>query len=55
MISESILGDRIMVQRTSGVTAEELKDQLNIVDVISRVVPLKRAGSNYKGICPFHN
>ncbi|MBQ1422536.1 MAG: DNA primase, partial [Firmicutes bacterium] len=44
-----------MVQRTSGVTAEELKDQLNIVDVISRVVPLKRAGSNYKGICPFHN
>ncbi len=44
-----------MAQRTSGVTAEELKDQLNIVDVINRVVPLKRAGSNYKGICPFHN
>lgn len=44
-----------MAQRTSGVSAEELKDQLNIVDVISRVVPLKRAGSNYKGICPFHN
>ncbi|MBQ6088643.1 MAG: DNA primase [Firmicutes bacterium] len=44
-----------MAQRTSGVTAEELKDQLNIVDVISRVIPLKRAGSNYKGICPFHN
>ena len=44
-----------MAQRTSCVTAEELKDQLNIVDVISRVVPLKRAGSNYKGICPFHN
>ncbi|MBR5739673.1 MAG: DNA primase [Firmicutes bacterium] len=44
-----------MAQKTSGVTAEELKDQLNIVDVISRVVPLKKAGSNYKGICPFHN
>lgn len=34
---------------------EDLKNQLNIVDVIGRVVPLKRAGSNYKGVCPFHN
>lgn len=35
--------------------AEEIKSRCNIVDVIGRVVPLKRAGSNYKGICPFHN
>ena len=34
---------------------EDLKNQLNIVDVVRRVVPLKQAGSNYKGICPFHN
>ncbi|MDO5441241.1 MAG: DNA primase [Bacillota bacterium] len=34
---------------------EEIKSRCNIVDVISSVVPLKRAGSNYKGICPFHN
>lgn len=34
---------------------EELKDRVNIVDVVGRVVPLKRAGSNYKGVCPFHN
>lgn len=34
---------------------ENLKNQINIVDVIGRTVPLKRAGSNYKGICPFHN
>ena len=34
---------------------EELKSRLNIVDVIGRVVPLKRAGANFKGVCPFHN
>lgn len=34
---------------------EKLKDQINIVDVIGRVVTLKKAGSNYKGVCPFHN
>lgn len=34
---------------------ENLKNQINIVDVIGRVVNLKRAGSNYKGVCPFHN
>ena len=36
-------------------TIENLKNQINIVDVIGRCVPLKRAGSNYKGVCPFHN
>ena len=34
---------------------DEIKSRCNIVDVIGRVVPLKKAGSNYKGICPFHN
>ena len=41
--------------RDSGATIEDLKSQINIVDVIGRVVPLKRAGANYKGVCPFHN
>ena len=41
--------------RDSGTTIEEFKSQINIVDVIGRVVPLKRAGANYKGVCPFHN
>lgn len=36
-------------------TIENLKNQINIIDVVGRVVPLKRAGSNYKGVCPFHN
>lgn len=34
---------------------ENLKSQVNIVDVVGRTVPLKRAGSNHKGVCPFHN
>ena len=39
----------------SSSTIENLKNQVNIVDVVGRSVPLKRAGSNYKGCCPFHN
>lgn len=34
---------------------EDIKNQVNIVDVVGRTVQLKRAGSNYKGVCPFHN
>lgn len=34
---------------------EEIKDKVNIVDVVGEVVSLKRAGSNYKGLCPFHS
>ena len=36
-------------------TIEDLKGQINIVDVVGRVVALKRAGANHKGVCPFHN
>ena len=39
----------------SGSAIETLKSQVNIVDVIGRTVSLKRAGSNYKGVCPFHS
>jgi DNA primase len=37
--------------------AEQLKSQLNIVDVIQQYVPLKRqgSGSRYLGLCPFHS
>jgi DNA primase len=34
---------------------DEIKSRCSIVDVIGRHVQLKRAGSNYKGNCPFHN
>ena len=34
---------------------DELKAQLNIVDIIGREVALKKSGSNYMGLCPFHS
>ena len=39
----------------SNSSIENLKDQIDIVDVIGQVVQLKKAGSNFKGLCPFHN
>ncbi|MCK8058119.1 MULTISPECIES: DNA primase [unclassified Fusibacter] len=32
-----------------------LLDHLDVIDVVGSVVPLKRAGRNHKGLCPFHN
>lgn len=34
---------------------DELKMQLNIIDVIGREVDIRKSGANYKGLCPFHN
>jgi len=34
---------------------QEVKSRLNIEDVVSEYVQLKRAGSNYKGLSPFTN
>jgi DNA primase len=36
-------------------TIEKIKDASNIVDVVSEFVTLRKSGSNYKGLCPFHN
>lgn len=33
---------------------DEIKQRVDIVDVISRYTQLKKAGSTYKGLCPFH-
>ncbi len=33
---------------------EEIKSKLDIVQFIQPYVPLKQAGRNYKGLCPFH-
>jgi len=35
--------------------ATQIKDKLDIVEVISRYVILKKKGNNYWGCCPFHN
>lgn len=34
---------------------EEVRQRNDIVDIISSYVNLKRSGSNYVGLCPFHN
>ena len=34
---------------------DDLRLQANIVQVISDYVPLRRAGTKYKGLCPFHS
>ena len=34
---------------------EQIKNSLDIVDVISRYVVLKKTGRNFQGLCPFHN
>lgn len=34
---------------------EELRTRLDIVDLISDYIEIKRAGQNYKGLCPFHS
>ena len=33
----------------------KIKDRLDIVDVVSEQVVLKKRGNNYWGLCPFHN
>lgn len=34
---------------------EELKSQMDIVEVIGTFIPLKKAGSNFSACCPFHD
>ena len=34
---------------------DELKERIDIVEVISAYLPLKRNGTGYKGSCPFHD
>ena len=35
-------------------TVEDIKNQVDIVDIVSETVKLRRTGKNYIGFCPFH-
>jgi DNA primase len=34
---------------------QTIKDRIDIVDLISSYIQVKRSGTNYKAVCPFHN
>lgn len=34
---------------------QKIKDAVNIIDVVGEHVVLRKAGSNFTGLCPFHN
>ena len=34
---------------------DEIKDRIDIVDLVSESVELRRAGKNFTGFCPFHH
>ena len=41
-----------MIEQSS---IENLKNHLDIVDVVSSYIEIKKSGANYKAICPFHD
>jgi DNA primase len=47
-------GQELEAGETAGGAAAEVKSKLNIVDVVGETVQLKKAGTTFKGLCPFH-
>jgi len=47
-----------MTSEKRGVPAEtiqQIRERVDIVDLISTYVSLSKAGQNFKGLCPFHS
>jgi len=42
------------MSQNNGNFSEKVKDRLDIVEVVSEYVNLKKTGKNYQGLCPFH-
>jgi DNA primase len=34
---------------------EQIKERINVADVVGEYIKLEKAGTNYKALCPFHN
>jgi DNA primase len=45
-------GLRITIQQMN--VTQEIKSRLDIVDIVSETVTLRKSGRNYAGFCPFH-
>ena len=43
------------MSRIPEATIHEIRNRVDIVDLIGRHVDLKKAGRNFVGLCPFHN
>ncbi|RYD73252.1 MAG: DNA primase, partial [Sphingobacteriales bacterium] len=39
----------------SQATIQQIQNRIDIIDVVGNFVKLKKRGSNYLGLCPFHN
>lgn len=48
-------GERVLAGLFSPEWLDELKNRCDIVDIISRYVPLKKNGREFSGCCPFHH
>ena len=42
----------MLISKTS---IENLKNQIDIVDIVSSYIELKKSGANFKACCPFHS
>jgi DNA primase len=34
---------------------QDIKDRLDIIEIVGGYIPLKKSGTNYKAVCPFHS
>ena len=42
------------MSRIAEETIQEIRNRVDIVEVVSAYLPLKRSGGNHRGLCPFH-